>query len=132
MLKAHQGAEIDIVDRLPTPFGLVRSGVAPDHPETKVNPYLLLSYWCLVLGNLESQLIEVLYSTAETRFSNSVEFELQMKTCSEPPNIALIHKILRRFPAKSNLTDVFQIKERLLYPEVPWKCRTHKTHVIYN
>lgn len=35
MLKAHQGAEIDIVDRLPTPFGLVRSGVAPDHPETK-------------------------------------------------------------------------------------------------
>ncbi|XP_034700723.1 NADPH:adrenodoxin oxidoreductase, mitochondrial isoform X1 [Vitis riparia] len=36
MLKAHQGAEIDIVDRLPTPFGLVRSGVAPDHPETKI------------------------------------------------------------------------------------------------
>lgn len=35
MLKAHQGAEVDIVDRLPTPFGLVRSGVAPDHPETK-------------------------------------------------------------------------------------------------
>ena len=23
-------------DRLPTPFGLVRSGVAPDHPDTKV------------------------------------------------------------------------------------------------
>ena len=36
MLKAHQNAEVDIVDRLPTPFGLVRSGVAPDHPETKV------------------------------------------------------------------------------------------------
>ncbi|KAG8639594.1 NADPH:adrenodoxin oxidoreductase, mitochondrial isoform X2 [Manihot esculenta] len=36
MLKAHQGAEVDIIDRLPTPFGLVRSGVAPDHPETKV------------------------------------------------------------------------------------------------
>ncbi|XP_024017282.1 NADPH:adrenodoxin oxidoreductase, mitochondrial [Morus notabilis] len=36
MLKAHQEAEVDIVDRLPTPFGLVRSGVAPDHPETKV------------------------------------------------------------------------------------------------
>ncbi|XP_058114284.1 NADPH:adrenodoxin oxidoreductase, mitochondrial isoform X2 [Magnolia sinica] len=35
MLKAHKGAEIDIIDRLPTPFGLVRSGVAPDHPETK-------------------------------------------------------------------------------------------------
>ncbi|XP_052182326.1 NADPH:adrenodoxin oxidoreductase, mitochondrial isoform X2 [Diospyros lotus] len=36
MLKAHQGAEVDIIDRLPTPYGLVRSGVAPDHPETKV------------------------------------------------------------------------------------------------
>ncbi|GMN50570.1 hypothetical protein TIFTF001_019734 [Ficus carica] len=36
MLKAHEEAEVDIVDRLPTPFGLVRSGVAPDHPETKL------------------------------------------------------------------------------------------------
>ncbi|KAH1135876.1 hypothetical protein GLYMA_05G229400v4 [Glycine max] len=35
MLKAHQQAQVDIIDRLPTPFGLVRSGVAPDHPETK-------------------------------------------------------------------------------------------------
>ncbi|CAN0516304.1 unnamed protein product, partial [Ectocarpus sp. 12 AP-2014] len=26
---------IDIVDRLPTPYGLVRFGVAPDHPEVK-------------------------------------------------------------------------------------------------
>lgn len=36
LLKAHKGVEVDIIDRLPTPFGLVRSGVAPDHPETKV------------------------------------------------------------------------------------------------
>lgn len=36
LLKAHQKAEVDIIDRLPTPFGLVRSGVAPDHQETKV------------------------------------------------------------------------------------------------
>lgn len=42
MLKAHQEAEVDILDRLPTPFGLVRSGVAPDHPETKVCPYFYL------------------------------------------------------------------------------------------
>ena len=27
---------MDIIDRLPTPFGLVRSGVAPDHQDTKV------------------------------------------------------------------------------------------------
>ncbi|CAN8320289.1 unnamed protein product [Cochlearia groenlandica] len=36
LLKAHEGAHVDIIDRLPTPFGLVRSGVAPDHPETKI------------------------------------------------------------------------------------------------
>lgn len=36
MLKARQQAQVDIIDRLPTPFGLVRSGVAPDHPETKI------------------------------------------------------------------------------------------------
>lgn len=27
--------KIDVLERLPTPFGLVRSGVAPDHPEVK-------------------------------------------------------------------------------------------------
>ncbi|KAI3464065.1 hypothetical protein Pfo_020728 [Paulownia fortunei] len=36
LLKAHERVEVDIIDRLPTPFGLVRSGVAPDHPETKL------------------------------------------------------------------------------------------------
>eukprot|EP00547_Thalassionema_nitzschioides_P009072 CAMPEP_0194225866 /NCGR_PEP_ID=MMETSP0156-20130528/40538_1 /TAXON_ID=33649 /ORGANISM="Thalassionema nitzschioides, Strain L26-B" /LENGTH=498 /DNA_ID=CAMNT_0038957991 /DNA_START=164 /DNA_END=1660 /DNA_ORIENTATION=+ len=36
-LKQNEDASIsiDILDRLPTPFGLVRSGVAPDHPEVK-------------------------------------------------------------------------------------------------
>ncbi|XP_058734780.1 uncharacterized protein LOC131606595 isoform X2 [Vicia villosa] len=35
MLKAHQQAQVDNIDRLPTPFGLVHSGVAPDHSKTK-------------------------------------------------------------------------------------------------
>jgi ferredoxin/flavodoxin---NADP+ reductase len=29
------GFEVDLLDALPTPFGLVRSGVAPDHPKMK-------------------------------------------------------------------------------------------------
>jgi ferredoxin--NADP+ reductase len=29
------GAEVDMVERLPTPWGLVRLGVAPDHPKIK-------------------------------------------------------------------------------------------------
>lgn len=36
-LLKHEGAavEVDVFDRLPTPFGLVRAGVAPDHPKIK-------------------------------------------------------------------------------------------------
>lgn len=33
--KFGDGARVDIVEALPTPFGLVRSGVAPDHADTK-------------------------------------------------------------------------------------------------
>src|SRR4051812_46259797 len=29
------GFEVDLFDALPTPFGLVRAGVAPDHPKIK-------------------------------------------------------------------------------------------------
>ncbi|MGH2865086.1 MAG: FAD-dependent oxidoreductase [Solirubrobacteraceae bacterium] len=36
LLKAAGGEiEVDIIERLPTPWGLVRSGVAPDHPKIK-------------------------------------------------------------------------------------------------
>ncbi len=35
LLKALPGVEIDIIEALPTPFGLIRGGVAPDHQSTK-------------------------------------------------------------------------------------------------
>ena len=35
LLKADPDVRIDIVEKLPTPFGLVRSGVAPDHQDVK-------------------------------------------------------------------------------------------------
>ncbi|XP_046855443.1 NADPH:adrenodoxin oxidoreductase, mitochondrial-like isoform X2 [Xenia sp. Carnegie-2017] len=35
LLKFHQSIHVDIYEKLPVPFGLVRYGVAPDHPETK-------------------------------------------------------------------------------------------------
>lgn len=35
LLRANPDLHIDIIDRLPTPFGLVRAGVAPDHQGTK-------------------------------------------------------------------------------------------------
>ncbi len=33
--KLQDGVEVDMLERLPTPFGLVRDGVAPDHPKIK-------------------------------------------------------------------------------------------------
>ena len=35
LLRALDTIKVDLIDRLPTPYGLVRSGVAPDHPEVK-------------------------------------------------------------------------------------------------
>ena len=32
-LASNEGVEVDVLDRLPSPFGLVRYGVAPDHPK---------------------------------------------------------------------------------------------------
>ena len=35
LLDADAAIEVDLYDRLPTPWGLVRGGVAPDHPKIK-------------------------------------------------------------------------------------------------
>ena len=35
LLRSGADVEIDVIDRLPSPFGLIRAGVAPDHQKTK-------------------------------------------------------------------------------------------------
>src|SRR6266498_3393993 len=35
LLDADVPVEVDMIERLPTPWGLVRLGVAPDHPKLK-------------------------------------------------------------------------------------------------
>src|SRR5260221_4173489 len=35
LVRVAPGSRVDIIDRLPTPYGLVRAGVAPDHQGTK-------------------------------------------------------------------------------------------------
>ncbi len=35
LLDAERSVEVDMIERLPTPWGLVRLGVAPDHPKLK-------------------------------------------------------------------------------------------------
>ncbi|CAH8589988.1 unnamed protein product [Schistosoma turkestanicum] len=45
LLKNHVGVHIDMFEKLPSPFGLVRYGVAPDHPEIKnvINTFVEVS-----------------------------------------------------------------------------------------
>ncbi len=33
--RVRRSVEVDVIDRLPTPWGLIRGGVAPDHPDKK-------------------------------------------------------------------------------------------------
>ena len=41
VMREIEGTKIDMYEQLPVPFGLVRFGVAPDHPEVKVGDYLV-------------------------------------------------------------------------------------------
>jgi NADPH-dependent glutamate synthase beta subunit-like oxidoreductase len=36
IMREIRGTKVDMYEQLPVPFGLVRFGVAPDHPEVKV------------------------------------------------------------------------------------------------
>jgi ferredoxin/flavodoxin---NADP+ reductase len=57
LLRAHGEVEIDLLERLPTPWGLLRGGVAPDHQEIKrledTFDRQTLLRGCRFLGNLE-------------------------------------------------------------------------------
>ncbi|XP_035696059.1 NADPH:adrenodoxin oxidoreductase, mitochondrial-like [Branchiostoma floridae] len=56
ILKNHKTARVDIYEKLPVPFGLVRFGVAPDHPEVKnvINTFTntASNERCSFLGNV--------------------------------------------------------------------------------
>src|SRR3989440_2309932 len=55
--RIHPDAEIDLFERLPTPWGLLRGGVAPDHQEIKrldeTFDRLTLQRGCRLFGNVE-------------------------------------------------------------------------------
>ena len=57
LLRARGDAEIDMLERLPTPWGLLRAGVAPDHQEIKrledTFDRQTLRRGCRFLGNVE-------------------------------------------------------------------------------
>jgi ferredoxin--NADP+ reductase len=57
LLRSHGDVEIDLLERLPTPWGLLRGGVAPDHQEIKRLEDRFhsetLARGCRFLGNVE-------------------------------------------------------------------------------
>ena len=57
LLRRRTDVQVDMFDRLPTPFGLVRGGVAPDHPKIKqvtlVYDKIARSPGFTFLGNVE-------------------------------------------------------------------------------
>jgi ferredoxin--NADP+ reductase len=57
LLRTRPDLRIDLIDRLPTPFGLVRAGVAPDHQGTKA-----------IVRQFEKQLAE-----PDVRFAGNIE-----------------------------------------------------------
>lgn len=44
VMQGIENAKVDMYEHLPVPFGLVRYGVAPDHPEVKVCPICNSNY----------------------------------------------------------------------------------------
>ncbi|MEA2170692.1 MAG: ferredoxin/flavodoxin---NADP+ reductase, partial [Solirubrobacteraceae bacterium] len=57
LAQADRPVEVDLYERLPTPFGLVRGGVAPDHPKiksvTRVYDKVATGEGCRFFGNVE-------------------------------------------------------------------------------
>ncbi|KAJ8036831.1 NADPH:adrenodoxin oxidoreductase, mitochondrial [Holothuria leucospilota] len=57
LVKNNKNITVDILEKLPVPFGLVRYGVAPDHPEVKnvINQFTALAQGgrCQFFGNID-------------------------------------------------------------------------------
>jgi NADPH-dependent glutamate synthase beta subunit-like oxidoreductase len=56
LLMELRNVSIDMYEKLPVPFGLVRFGVAPDHPEVKVS---IGSWLYLLLSNLGFRIVKI-------------------------------------------------------------------------
>ena len=50
VMERIENAVVDMYEQLPVPFGLVRFGVAPDHPEVKVKEYSHILRQVLING----------------------------------------------------------------------------------
>jgi ferredoxin/flavodoxin---NADP+ reductase len=72
LVRSHGDVEIDLLERLPTPWGLLRGGVAPDHQEIKRLEDRFhsetLARGCRFLGNVEVG-VDVSHAELMTHYS---------------------------------------------------------------
>ena len=52
VMRELKGTKVDMYEQLPVPFGLVRFGVAPDHPEVKVSRASVLAVLTLTTSRI--------------------------------------------------------------------------------
>lgn len=72
VMSRMQDAFIDMYEQLPVPFGLVRFGVAPDHPEVKVDQTIILQK----LGSFHLELSRQIYWSGDL-FSFQLHWKCQ-------------------------------------------------------
>lgn len=89
----HKYLEVDIIEKLPVPFGLVRYGVAPDHQNVKVASYL----WDFISGKQHSLGLHLYVQNVTSQFTSVAKSD----RCRFIGNVAVGHHIsvaaLRQF-----------------------------------
>ncbi|CAI7872372.1 unnamed protein product, partial [Closterium sp. NIES-53] len=100
LLKRFDTARVDIVERLPSPFGLVRTGVAPDHPETKnvINQFTRVAQnpRCQYFGNV---LVGPVASTSAPSSSTSASDPSPSSASPSPAAAVTLHELRQMYHA---------------------------------
>jgi ferredoxin--NADP+ reductase len=86
LLKSEIVCTVDMFDRLPTPFGLVRGGVAPDHPKIrtvvkvyeKIAEHPRFAFWGNVMVGRDIQVAELRQHYDAIIFANGAETDRRL------------------------------------------------------
>ena len=113
-LAGHEGAAVDVIDRLPTPFGLVRYGVAPDHEKMKSVAVVLRKV-------LEHERLRFLraatiedYADLSLRSGRAADAiaHLEALQASEPWRDRCVELLMRALCGSGRATETLQVYDR--------------------
>lgn len=104
LLKRFPAASVDIIERLPVPFGLVRYGVAPDHPATR---QVTANFSALVERNERLSF----YGNVPVSFDECAERDETSKLCSTTAAAAATATATIADVAKSGAPGAIPLRE---------------------